>query len=111
MAKSHSNHPKLSVHYMYILGVITEKPHSIPLKCNIVYIPIITLIQAMSHNVKITMTLLNLIGRRRCHNVIDAVPLLAEILHANIVLLKFKHFFKIFCQGLDLNEHKYKQRT
>ena len=81
---------------MYILGVITEKPCSIPLKRNIpvVYIPIITLIQAMSHNVKITMTLSNLIGRWRCHNVIDTVPLLAEILHANIVLLKFKHFFK-----------------
>ena len=37
---------------IYILGVFTEKPYSKPLKCNVVYIPIITLSHATSHDFK-----------------------------------------------------------
>ena len=35
------------------------------------------------------MALYNLIGRRRHHDVIDALPLLAEKLRVNVFLLKF----------------------
>ena len=38
--------------YIYILGVFTEKPYSKPLECNVVYIAIITLSQATSHDFK-----------------------------------------------------------
>ena len=37
---------------IYILGVFTEKPYSKPLERNVVYIPIITLSHAMSHDFK-----------------------------------------------------------
>ena len=37
----------------YILGVFTEKPYSKPLEGNVVYIPIITLSHATSHDVKV----------------------------------------------------------
>ena len=35
---------------IYILGVFTEKPNSKPLERNVVYIPIITLSHATSHD-------------------------------------------------------------
>ena len=37
---------------IYILGVFTEKPYSKPLERNVVYIPIITLSHATSHDFK-----------------------------------------------------------
>ena len=37
---------------IYTLGVFTEKPYSKPLERNVVYIPIITLSHAMSHDFK-----------------------------------------------------------
>ena len=40
------------VYNIYILGVLTEKPYSKPLERNVVYIPIITLSHAMSHDFK-----------------------------------------------------------
>ena len=38
--------------YIYILCVFTEKPYSTPLDRNVVYIPIITLSHATSHDFK-----------------------------------------------------------
>ena len=38
--------------YIYILGVFTEKPYSKPLERNVVYIPVITLSHATSHDFK-----------------------------------------------------------
>ena len=38
--------------YIYILGVLIEKPCSKPLECNVVYVPIITLSHATSHDFK-----------------------------------------------------------
>ena len=38
---------------IYILGVFTEKPYSKPLERTVVYIPIITLSHATSHDFKI----------------------------------------------------------
>ena len=37
---------------IYILGVFTEKPYNKPLERNVVYIPIITLSNATSHDFK-----------------------------------------------------------
>ena len=65
-------------------GVITEylhswciffeqKAHSKPLEYNVVYIPITTSNHATSMTSEYTMTLYNLIGYRRHHDVIDAV--------------------------------------
>ena len=47
-------------------------------KYNIVYIPIITFSHVTLNDVKIAMSLYCLIGRRRRHDVIDFVSLLAE---------------------------------
>ena len=49
-----SAHKHLGVIFsnIYILGVFTEKPFSKPLECNIVYIPIISLSHATSHDFK-----------------------------------------------------------
>ena len=44
------------------------------------------------------MALYNLIGRRRRHDIIDAVPLLAEKLCVNVFLLQFKRLYQIFRQ-------------
>ena len=44
------------------------------------------------------MAFYNLIGRRRRHDVIDAVPLLAEKLHVNVLLLQFYRLYQIFRQ-------------
>ena len=43
----------------------------------------------MLSDVQITMALCNLIGRRRRHDVNDAVPLLAEKMRVSIFLLQF----------------------
>ena len=45
-------HPPLLMN-IYILGVFTEKPYSKPLERTVVYIPIITLSHATSHDFKI----------------------------------------------------------
>ena len=37
---------------IYILGVFTEKPYCKPLEANVVYIPIITLSQVTSHDLR-----------------------------------------------------------
>ena len=66
---------------IYILDVFTEKPYSKPLERTVVYIPLITLSHTKSHDFKINHGLYNLIGHRRRHDIIDAVPLLAEKLH------------------------------
>ena len=42
---------------------------------------------------KSVMVLYNLAGHRQHHDVIDAVPLLAEKLHVNVLLLQFQYFF------------------
>ena len=38
----------------------------------------------------------NLIGRQQRHDIHDFVPLLAEKLHVNVLLLQFKCVYKIF---------------
>ena len=73
--------------YIYILCVFTEKPYCKPLECNVVYIPIIILSHATSHDFKwrqnkpwlstIWMDVGDVMTCRRRHDVIDAVPLLA----------------------------------
>ena len=73
--------------YIYILGVFTEKPYSKPLERNVVYIPIITMSHATSHDFKWRqnkpwMSTIWL-------DVIDAVPLLAEKMRVNVFLLQF----------------------
>ena len=57
------------------------------------------------------MVLYNLIGRRRRHDVIDAVPLSAEKLRVNVFLLQFERLYQIFRQRFDWYECKYKQWT
>ena len=47
------------------------------------------------------MALYNLIGRRRRHDVIDAVPLFTEKLRVNVFLLQFKRLYQIFRQSFD----------
>ena len=47
------------------------------------------------------MVLYNLIGRRRRHDVIDAVPLSAEKLRVNVFLLQFERLYQIFRQRFD----------
>ena len=63
---THIGHPGLKINHVkhvyrsfwllwyniYILGVFTEKPYSKQLECNLVYIPIITLSHATSHDFK-----------------------------------------------------------
>ena len=78
---------------IYILGVFTEKPYSKPLECNVVYIPIIILSHATSHDFKWCqnkpwLSTIWLECQQR-HDVIDAVPLLAEKLLVNVFLLQF----------------------
>ena len=75
--------------YIYILGVFTENPYGKLLESNIVYIPITTWSHATSVTSKINMSLCYLIGRRRHHDVTDAVLQLAEKLHVNVLLLHF----------------------
>ena len=47
------------------------------------------------------MAVYNLIGRRRRHDVIDAVPLLAEKLCVNVFLFQFYRLYQIFGQRFD----------
>ena len=63
-------------------GCITEKPYSKPLERNVVYIPIITLRHAMSHDFKwhLNKPWLSLIWLDD-GDVIDAILLLAEKLY------------------------------
>ena len=72
---------------IYILCVFTEKPYSKPLERGVVYIPITTSGHATSMTSKQIMALCNLTGRRY-HDVINAVPKLAEKLHVNGLLLQ-----------------------
>ena len=46
------------------------------------------------------MALYSLIGCRRCHDVIDAVPLLAEKLCVNVFLLQFSAYIRFFVKVL-----------
>ena len=53
--RSYFNEPaKNEIYFLniYSLGIFTEKPYSKPLGCNVVYIPIITLSHATSHDFK-----------------------------------------------------------
>ena len=82
----------MQYYYVYILGVFTEKPCSKPLKRNVVYIPIITLSQATSHDlndVKIHHGSIQSYWTSATHAVIDTVPLLAEKLRVNVFLPQF----------------------
>ena len=81
---------KCSFHYIYILGVFTEKPYSKPLESNVVYIPIITLSHATSQDFKWRQNKpwLSTIWLDVC-DIIDTVPLLAEKLHVNVFQLQF----------------------
>ena len=54
------------------------------------------------------MALYNLIWRRRRHDIIDAVPLLAGKVPVNILLFQFYCLYKIFRPGFDWIECKYK---
>ena len=44
----------------------------------------------------LTMALYDLIGLRRRYDVIDTVPLIADILRVNVILLQIKRLYKIF---------------
>ena len=46
------------------------------------------------------MALYNLIGRRRRHDVIDAVPLLAETLPVNVFCFNFSAYIRFFVNVL-----------
>ena len=46
------------------------------------------------------MALYNLIGRRRRHDAIDAVPLLAEKLRVNVFLIQFSAYIRFFVNVL-----------
>ena len=101
--------------YIYILGVFTEKPYSKPLERKVVYIPIIILSHATSHDFKWRQNKPWLstiwLDFGDGHDVIDAVPLLAEKLCVNVFLLQFLRLYHIFRQRFDWNEWKYKQWT
>ena len=57
---------------IYIFGVITEKPFTKPLECNVVYIPILTVSHATSHNFS---AVYNLTRRWRCYDITGAILL------------------------------------
>ena len=78
-------------------------------KYNIVYIPIITFSHVTLNDVKIAMSLYCLIGRRRRHDVIDSVSLLAEKMPKNIFMFQVLRLDKIFRSSFDVCECKYKE--
>ena len=53
------------------------------------------------NDVKINMTLCNLIGRSRNHGVIDVVPELAEKMRVNVIQFYFKRLYEIFRPDFD----------
>ena len=57
------------------------------------------------------MAFYNLIEHWRRHDVIDAVPLLAEKLCVNVFLFQFERLYQIFRQRFNWNECKYQQLT
>ena len=46
------------------------------------------------------MALCSLLGRRRLHDLIDAIPKLAEKLRVNVLLLQFKQLIRFFVKVL-----------
>ena len=91
----------LEFNCIYILSVFAVKPFRKQLECKVIYIPIITISHATSYDVKINMVFYNLIRRRRCNDVIYAVPLIAEKLLVNVFLLQIQRLCKFFRQDFD----------
>ena len=96
--------------YIYILGVFTEKSYSKPLARNVVYIPIIILNHATSHDhssLQSDWTSATSWRHWRCSVISRKTA--CKCFPASI--LAFTCISETFCQRFDWNECKYKQWT